>query len=420
MTGPLAKADALLAARLAPWLELSAPKAPAGAEQAQPVLKSPRADNEVLLPTRAGLHPQVGAEPRNAWPGAGAQTSSASTALSAAARAILEIQSDMHAGQSGPVRGSVALWPVARQAPASGALASALSQQVSESGLFYESHLVQFSTGARSLAQMQREPQARLALAADAKGNEPQTPVQQRQPSNVLSAVSAQAPALALPAAATPTLVALMPVASLRPEVQQVTGASKHDASPPPHQQTEALSGRPEQNMPVRSTEYALSRFAQAASAAQPETSLLLDRPAIQASAPEAPTAVAVIHPQAAPLVHQQLDVLASAMFRWSGEAWPGVPMEWSVQEEGARQHAQESADSEPHWSTTVSLDLPRLGSLKVQLKLKGSSVQAQLVATKAQAVDQLHTKREALTHRMSSAGLQLQSLQLDSERVAS
>lgn len=414
MTGPLAKADALLAARLAPWLELSAPKAPAGAEQAQPVLKSPHVDNEVLLPTRAGLHPQAGAQARAALPGAGVQPGAGTTALSAAARAILEIQSDMQAGQSGPVRGSVALWPMARQAPASGALASALSQQLSESGLFYEAHLAQFSTGARSLAQMQREPQARLA--ADAKSDEPQPAVQQRQLSYVLSAASAQAPAIAVPAAATPTLVALMPVVSLQAEMQQTSGVLEHDASLPPDQQTEKASARVQQNMPDRSTEYALSRFAQAASAAQPEMSLLQDRSAIQASALDVPTAAAVIHPQAAALVHQQLDVLASAMFRWSGEAWPGVPMEWSVQEEGARQHAdEETADSEPHWSTTVSLDLPRLGAVKVGLRLAGSTVHAQLVAAQAQSMDQLRTRSEVLTQRLSSAGLQLQSLQLDS-----
>ncbi|HYP71844.1 MAG TPA: hypothetical protein VEP93_13235, partial [Variovorax sp.] len=175
MTGPLAKVDALLSARLAPWLELSAPKAPAGAGEAPPVTRSPRVENEVLLPTRTGLHPQAGMEPRAALRGDGAQAGAGSTALSAAARAILAVESDMHAGQAGPVRGHVALW-AARRAPDSVALASTLSQQVSGSGLFYESHLAEFATGARSLAQMQREPQAGLARAADAAGDEAQAP----------------------------------------------------------------------------------------------------------------------------------------------------------------------------------------------------------------------------------------------------
>ncbi|MDB5765709.1 MAG: hypothetical protein JWQ61_523, partial [Collimonas fungivorans] len=50
-------------------------------------------------------------------------------------------------------------------------LAAALARSVAGSGLFYESHLLQFFTGERSLAELQHEPQAQLVLspaAADA------------------------------------------------------------------------------------------------------------------------------------------------------------------------------------------------------------------------------------------------------------
>ncbi|MCA3861626.1 MAG: flagellar hook-length control protein FliK, partial [Burkholderia sp.] len=43
------------------------------------------------------------------------------------------------------------------------ALRAALAQAVSESGLFYESHLAQWLAGQRPLAALMREPQARLA-----------------------------------------------------------------------------------------------------------------------------------------------------------------------------------------------------------------------------------------------------------------
>jgi len=46
-----------------------------------------------------------------------------------------------------------------------------------------------------------------------------------------------------------------------------------------------------------------------------------------------------LIHPQAATVVHQQLDLLATAVFRWSGQAWPQVPMDWSIQQEEGRAH---------------------------------------------------------------------------------
>ena len=75
VTGPLAKADALLSARLAPWVELSARQAPAGAEEeeaAPPVARAPRVDNDLLLPARANLQLQAAAQPRAALPAAAA------------------------------------------------------------------------------------------------------------------------------------------------------------------------------------------------------------------------------------------------------------------------------------------------------------------------------------------------------------
>ncbi|EOH6282417.1 flagellar hook-length control protein FliK, partial [Burkholderia cenocepacia] len=50
-------------------------------------------------------------------------------------------------------------------APPVAALRAALAQAVSESGLFYESHLAQWLAGQRPLAALLREPQARLATA---------------------------------------------------------------------------------------------------------------------------------------------------------------------------------------------------------------------------------------------------------------
>ena len=323
----------------------------------------------------------------------------------------------MHAGQAGPVRGTVALWAAARRAPDAVVLASALSQQVSESGLFYESHLAEFATGARSLAQMQREPQAGRAWTADAPGDAARAPAQPRHTPMVLPAASPQAPAIALPAA--PPVVALM--APTQPGAQQVVDVLLRDAMPAADGQPEP--GKAQAHLAAnRAAEYALSRFVLAsATAMQLETTAALDRapmPAVAAS--DAPTAVAVVHPQAAAAVHQQLDLLASATFRWSGEAWPGVPMDWAVQEEGARHQADEPAGSQPRWSTTVVLDLPRLGSVKVGLRLDGSTVHAQLSAMQAEAVEQLRTGGTALTQRMSGAGLQLQSLQFESEGFGS
>lgn len=419
MTGPLAKADALLSARLAPWVELSARQAPAGAEEAAPpVARAPRVDNDLLLPARANLQLHASVQSRAALPIGAARPDAGGTgiALSSAARAIFALASGMPAGQATAVRGSGPLWPAQRQAPAAQALASALSRQLSESGLFYESHLAEFAGGARSLAQMQREPQAGLA-----RGRAVQEAVQEvdldgpqpRQPSGgVLPMAAAPASAGAMPAASASTVAALMPALPLQQAPQQagqepVTAAGQTKPEPA------AMQGAP-----AVSVDGALSRHEHVATAAHAQSAAAADSAMPADALPAA--ASAVVRPQAAALVHQQLDLLAGAMFRWSGEAWPGVPMEWTVQEEGGRRHPDEDEDRSPvQWATTLTLDLPRLGAVKVALKLDGQSVHARLTANDEPTTDRLRSGAEGLTRRMSQAGLELQSLALGAEVTA-
>jgi hypothetical protein len=132
-----------------------------------------------------------------------------------------------------------------------------------------------------------------------------------------------------------------------------------------------------------------------------------------------------VIHPQAVTLVHQQLDLLAGAVFRWSGQAWPDVPMTWSIQEEQeqAEAEAREGAvvDEDParRWSTTVSLQLPRLGDVDLRLSVAGPAVQAHLTAREAPTAERLRGDAGRLVRRFEAAGLQLQQLQVVAKAAA-
>jgi len=418
MTAPLAKVDALLAARVAPWLELLAPKAPAAAGQAQPVLNAPRVDNEVLLPTRAGVHPQPAdaAATRGAPAGAGESAASSHTDLSAAARVIQAVLSDRRQGDAGPVRGTAPVWHGTRQAPAADALSTALSQRLSESGLFYESHLGQFAAGTRSLAQMQREPQAALLFRAESAADDGATAGQLRQPGQQLPLATPQATPLAMPAAS----AAAPLVAGMASTLQAAPDApASHDMAAAPHQEPADAAQQPQSAPRMDLASSPTAHLARHAAEVTPAADRL-PMPAAVGDAPQAPAPMA-IHPQAGALVHQQLDLLASGMFRWTGEAWPGVPMQWTlVQEEGAR-HAAEPADTQQgSWSTTVSLDLPRLGRIDLRLSLSGSSARAQLAAPRPDALMQLRAHRATLSQRMAAAGFELRSLQMDPELAAS
>ncbi|MDB5768856.1 MAG: hypothetical protein JWQ61_3670, partial [Collimonas fungivorans] len=116
--------------------------------------------NDTRLPSRAAVDRQLGIDP-----GQPAQAGSSRLApgaadgasLSAAARVISELLGATPA-KGEAVNGSAPLWP-ATAAPISGPepqqLAAALARSVAGSGLFYESHLLQFFTGERSLAELQ-------------------------------------------------------------------------------------------------------------------------------------------------------------------------------------------------------------------------------------------------------------------------
>jgi hypothetical protein len=123
-----------------------------------------------------------------------------------------------------------------------------------------------------------------------------------------------------------------------------------------------------------------------------------------------------VVHPQAVALVHQQLDLLATGVFRWSGEAWPGVPMEWSVHEEepdGPDAKAPRGEALQRRWTTTMSLDLPRLGRVDVHLSLSGAAVHAALTANDAAVLARLRDAGGGLVERFESAGLRLDELKI-------
>lgn len=117
--------------------------------------------------------------------------------------------------------------------------------------------------------------------------------------------------------------------------------------------------------------------------------------------------AAAVIHPQARMVVAQQLDLLATGAFRWCGEAWPGVPMQWVVRKEEHPAERQ-AGPAQPRWSTSFSVHLPRLGRVHVALTLAGCSLHARVCGETDRAVELLIASAGELTQQAAAAGLHL------------
>ncbi len=433
--------DALLAARLTPRLDVLGIKPETTIGAPGPAIAVGKVANDVRLPSNAALDRQIPAgSPGGAAHASSGAGPSAATQLSLAARVIGAVLADLQA-EPGPVRGAAPL-SAARQPATAQALAGTLAQTVSNSGLFYESHLAEFAAGGRSLAQMAQEPQAKwsVPLAAAAARPAAAAAAAAAVAQAVLADMPEMAPAMPAAAGAPAAVAAQTPAAvpaAMSPNAP-ATAAATADAKPNPD--GSAPSGMPGKSDASGAADAAPSADAarvqaayrqpgaatadamQAHRASQAEAARQSDSQAAPLASRSANSAE-VIHPQAVALVHQQLDLLASANFRWSGQAWPDVPMSWSIEEEQRQPDARGGADPQDEatrrWSTTVSLVLPRLGEVDLRLSLAGASVQAHLSAREADTMARLRDDAGRLTQRFEAAGLQLQQLQVTAKAHA-
>ncbi|VTU33320.1 flagellar hook-length control protein FliK [Variovorax sp. PBL-E5] len=436
MTGLTGLIDTLLAAKLSQRLDVLAIKSEVEIAGPGPVIQAQKVDNDTRLLSNAALDRQIAADaPAGSQP---AMAPAPAAQLSVAARAIGVLLAEIRA-DAGPVRDAAPVWPSA-STPSAEALASTLARAVSVSGLFYESHLAQFAAGQRTLAQLAQEPQAAWGAPAAASsrpmptrvevttagtpvraapGASPAWPVADGGPGAISGLLSeaadapasiesaASSPAAARPPGVTEERGAVAPrVAASPSETHAAAGALRADAVrvQATYRQTDAVATG------TALDTAALHRLADTAPGAE---GVSATSGAARALAP-----ADIIHPQAATIVHQQLDLLATAVFRWSGEAWPGAPMAWSIREdnedEAAGRHAG-ATDEAParRWTTTLSLSLPRLGAVDVRLSLAEPMVQAQVAASDPGTLADLRVEGRALARRLETIGLRLQDLQI-------
>ncbi|WP_176042044.1 flagellar hook-length control protein FliK [Burkholderia stabilis] len=294
------------------------------------------------------------------------------------------------AAASTPASAAASSAAAAREAaapPPVAALRAALAQAVSESGLFYESHLAQWLAGQRPLAALMREPQARLAAAlaqADPDAAQPGA-------TDVLDELLAQRPPL--PAATRATAQPGMPAqagAPARDAAQALPAGARQGASLP------ADAADPLDVRADASWTPARGALAAASTDSQPQT-------------------LAPVHPAAVPLVRQQLDTLATDQFRWTGEAWPGARLDWTIEPDDPGNRAPRGGDDAGDgiaWRTRLTLTLPSLGTVDAELVLNGAQLVARLRANQSGA-DRLARHEAALRQRLEGSGLRVGGLSI-------
>ncbi|OAJ64292.1 flagellar hook-length control protein FliK [Paraburkholderia ginsengiterrae] len=267
-------------------------------------------------------------------------------------------------------------------------LAAALEQTVSDSGLFYEAHLAQWLAGQRSPADLAGEAQNKLVAAAaqlpldwanDAGEALPANPSSRQgmasngpQPGPQSGAPDANAAARAAPSIQTAQAARFVAGEVLASSLSDLNGQSAHASL---------------HNAATLPGDGGGSQSSQSMAAA--------------------------VHPATVPLVRQQLDLLATGQFRWTGEAWPGAKLDWTVEQDGDewdRSGGGAASEDDHPWRTRLTLSLPTLGTVDAELTLTGTRLIARVQASPGGAA-RLAVQGESFRQRLAAAGIELTGL---------
>lgn len=344
--------------------------------------------------------------------------------LSHAARAILAV---MAGAEPQPVKPGTPLLPAPPAAGSIQAAAAALANAVGQSGLFYESHLAQWVSGARPLSTILQEPQASVPRPGpQAAPGQPSAAQPQASASAMLTytgPASGDVPRGSAPPLLPASQVLAEALASPRNPrvahshapseqgVRQGTGSAavySRDADTPPT--------RPSTGM-LATQAYQATADAARPAAAEPMAALAArtgdtDGIATEAARPAAPAGPA-IHPATEGVVRQQLELLATQQFRFAGEAWPGAAMEWDIQRTDPEANGQGPDDTSRPWSSRIRLQLPSLGTVEALLTLGPSGLEARVATGKTDIAARLIAARPLLRSRLEAQGIPLQQLNI-------
>jgi hypothetical protein len=322
--------------------------------------------------------------------GAAASASAGSAAASAAAAGTGAAGAAADAGAASATlsTASVAASPV----PVA-ALAAALEQTVAGSGLFYEAHLAQWLAGQLTPADLANEPQNRLVDGAT------QLPLDW----------ATDADAGAQPGSGSATSSTASSLQPGRPGSAQTGGAAEGSGA-----RTMASIQTP-QAARFAASEMLADSLSELSS--QPERAALHAASVGLGDTPTQATqsVAAAINAATVPLVRQQLDMLATGQFRWTGEAWPGAKLDWTIQQDGdewQRSGGGAGAEEDYPWRTRLTLSLPLLGTVDAELTLTGTRLSARVLASPLGAA-RLTEQSEGFRQRLAAAGIQLSGLSI-------
>ena len=313
--------------------------------------------------------------------GKGQQPASTTTTLSQAGRVIgtLFAKPTLPGASAEPAPAALNRGqPLAPPPAENGAqLAPALQKAVAQSGLFFEAHLAAWIAGKHPKAALMQEPLALLprpaagdsgARGGEAAGRSSSGAASPPAPGSPPSAgASTPAPASS-PAAAAANLAAQAAAGRSLP-TPQVAGTVAGGGAPP-------------------TGDASLARGAAAAP--------LFNLPA-----------------DAAPMVHQQLNALATNVYAFQAQAWVDQRLSWEVVDPEGHQGGAEDGPAKV-WRSRLSLTMPALGAVEAMVYLRGDRLDIRFEAPRPDTRQTLDDARLGLSSRLADLNLRLESLRID------
>ncbi|WP_251310158.1 flagellar hook-length control protein FliK, partial [Halomonas sp. NCCP-2165] len=111
-------------------------------------------------------------------------------------------------------------------------------------------------------------------------------------------------------------------------------------------------------------------------------------------------------------VLRHQLELLVNPVIRWEGDVWSGIFMALAIQlpagfDERARQEAEEEGGQDEAWASELTLVLPGLGELAVQLRLVARRLSLTLDSPEAAVVSRLEVGLPRLARRLEALGFE-------------
>lgn len=147
----------------------------------------------------------------------------------------------------------------------------------------------------------------------------------------------------------------------------------------------------------------------------EPQSKLMLvttDMPTTKSVMSASLNADMPINAQSIPLVLQQLATLETGHLFWHGEVWQNQPMEWDIYEQ-SHDSKENKSDPTTQWRTQIHLSMPELGDITAKIELNAQGIYIKLDASQLETASLLKNNQLPLTTDMQSAGLIIQSVEV-------